>query len=323
MSHLTDLANAQQANLITMNGKSFTNNSNVPKELALMFAWASTQYDGKPTTATNISVSDIIGPMRKLLYKITHPVTTDSMDIMSISKSAIGTILHTGMEEALNAVGGYTQEVRSETTILGVTVSGKFDIVTPDGEIKDLKNISSFAYKLLMQDKDAVQPGLSIQEMYEQFPNYAKYTMQMSIYRYLNQELVTKPYGSILFNLTSSSFQDDFPTYSEIKFPLFPVEEIHEYLVERITLMQQHLAAGTYPDCTPNERGTSTGEYKLERCGPSGKFTTVRGSKFSSMGELQNFITLKGRQGDRVHERPPEHKLCNYCSFQNSICDQQ
>jgi len=322
MSHLTDVATAQQANLITINGKSFTNNSNVPRELSLMFAWASTQYDGKPTTATNISVSDIIGPMRKLLYKITHPVTTDSMDIMSISKSAIGTILHTGMEEALNSVGGYTQEVRSETTILGVTVSGKFDIVTPDGEIKDLKNISSFAYKLLMQDKDAVQPGLSIQEMYEQFPNYAKYTMQMSMYRYLNQELVTKPYGSILFNLTSSSFQDDFPTYSEMKFPLFPVEEIHQYLIERIKLMQQHLAAGTYPDCTPNERGTRPPSYKLQRMGKTGKLATVRGSKFDNGAEFRQFVMTKGKPGDVENIEESRHILCEYCSFSHSICDQ-
>lgn len=309
-------------NLLTVNGVQFTNNSNIPTELALMFAYHSTLYDGKPSTPTNISVSDIIGPMRKLLYK----VTTDSSqlaitDVSSIAKSSIGTILHTGMEQALESYGGYTQEKRSEVVIEGVTISGKFDIVAPNGELKDLKNESSFSYKLLMEDKKAIQPGLSMEEIYEQFPSYAKFAFQLSLYAYLNPDIVTQPYGSILFNLTSSSMEK-FPLYNQVRFPLFPADEVHEFLTNRIRIMQSHLAADTKPWCSPNERGSKPAQYKLTRLSPkTGKFFTVKGSKFADASLFRDFVATKGQAGDVEDIQEAKHVLCEYCNYSH-LCSQ-
>ena len=316
MSTLTDMA----AGTLSHKGKQYSNNTNIPKEFAQMFMHYASLYDGKPTTATNLSVSDLIGPIRKLLYKIKQPAHDGIIDVANIAKSSIGTILHTGMEEALAGIPGYVQEQRSEIVVDGVTVSGKFDIVTPEGEIRDMKNISAFAYNLFKQDQEAIQPGLSMEEMYLQHPNYFKFVAQLSFYRMLNQELITKPYGTILFNLTSTSFESH-PTYSECRMPLFPVEEVMQFLDNKIKLIKQHLADDTMPLCSANERGTKPPSYKLTRMGKGGVFRTVQGSKFDNGNAFREFVIAKCRPGDIEEVEPAKHILCQYCNY-STICDQ-
>jgi len=321
MNVLGKMAENATEKTFSVNGKQFTNNSNYPHELALMFAYYSSLYDGKKTTATNLSVSDLLSPMRKLLYKITNPPENEQiLDVSVIAKSSIGTCLHECMEQTLDHVGGYTQEKRSQVIIDGVTVSGKFDIVY-NGEVKDMKNISGFAFNLLKKEQETFQGGLSMEEMYEQFPNYFKFAAQMSLYKYLNKDLITKPYGTIIFNLTSVGFDGTVP-YQEMRFPLFPDEMVHEFIVNKIKIIKQHLAENTKPWCSDNERGARPPAYKLTRVGKGGVWRTVAGSKFDNYTEFREFCSQKAKAGDMEDITDAVYKLCEYCSF-NNICDQK
>ena len=163
MSTLTSMN--QPTYLVSPNGTKFTNNTGIPRELAIFAIFHAASYDGKPTTATNMSVSDFLTPMRKLLYKIKNPPIEEISDVAYIMKSAKGTAMHSGLEQALAWYGGYKQEIRSETERMGVTISGKFDLIDESTmTIKDLKNVSSFAYKMLMDDMVKLQTMDNTQE---------------------------------------------------------------------------------------------------------------------------------------------------------------
>lgn len=325
MSHITDLAAAQQANLLTSpSGVQYSNNSNMPLELAILcMYYAENGYSGNPPREGKLSVTTLIGPLRKAIYSILYPLKEDVKDVSTLIASSKGTAMHEALTKALEWYGGYSCELRNNIVVNGWKISGEYDVKNPASMLKDLKFVSNYNYKKLVEEREAMQPGLSIEEMLQQFPTYTKFQLQLSIYRLLelpNDELV-KSMGSILMMLNNGGDFGKCPTESEHVFPLYQEEELTEFIHNRVEQIKQHLDDGTLPLCSDTERGKSEGEYKLERMGPSGKFATVRGSKCTSMGELQNFIRLKGKPGDRPVEKPPEYKLCNYCAH-NQICDQ-
>lgn len=324
MSTLTQMK--QPELLVSPNGKKFTNNTNIPKELAIFAIYHAAQYDGKPTTATNMSVSDFLTPMRKLLYKIKAPVVEAPNDVAYIMKSAKGTSMHSGLEEALEWYGGYKQEIRSETVIDGVTVSGKFDLIDESTmTIKDLKNVGNYAYKLLLEDMEKLQTmdnTLTIAQRLEFIPNYTKFQLQLSMYKWLNKDLNLKPWGDIIFSLNDGGGMERYPIDNFHRFPLLTEEEIEQFVNEVISTMKQHLAEDTMPYCSDKQRGKRPGSYKLQRVSPTnGKLSTVRGSTHTDLAEFEAYVRAKGKAGDQEVVTPPTYILCDYCEFK-SICDQ-
>lgn len=318
---------AQQGILTTPDGKQFTNNNSIPKELAIFAIYHSTRYDGAPTTATNISVSDLTIPMRKLIYKIQSPELTELPDVSSFIKSSKGTSMHAGMEEALAWWGGYTQEVRNQRIIDGVTVSGKFDMVDNQTKvIKDLKNVSNYTYKKLLDDiklLDTIDPLLTIAERLQVIPTYTKFQFQLSAYKWLNPELNLMSYGDIIFSLNDGGGMERYQVDNFHRFPLFLDEELLDYVTTFIHNLHTHLANGTLPNCTDAERGYSPAEYKLQRVSPTnGSMTTVRGSKFNNEAEFREFVRTKGKLGDQEVIQEAKYALCNYCAY-SSICTQE
>lgn len=326
MSTLAQTINNQEL-LVSPNGTEFTNNSQIPKELAIFAIYHAAQYDGKPTTATNMSVSDFLTPMRKLLYKIKNPPVSEAQDVAYIMKSAKGTSMHSGLEEALEWYGGYKQEIRSETVVDGVTVSGKFDLIDLETmTLKDLKNVSNFAYKRLMQDMEKLQTldnTLNIYQRMEAIPTYSKFQIQLSMYKWLNPELGLKPWGDIIFSLNDGGGMERYSIDNNHRFPLLLDEEINEFVKQHIATMKQHLADGTMPRCSDDDRGFKPGSWKLQRVSKTnGKLTTVRGSIFDNEPDFREFVRTKGKPGDVELITEPTYALCNYCAF-SSICDQQ
>lgn len=323
----TIAAIAQANTLTTPDGKQFTNNNNIPKELAIFAIYHSTRYDGAPTTATNLSVSDLIVPMRKLIYKIQSPELTELPDVSSFIKSSKGTSMHAGMEEALAWWGGYTQELRNQRIINGVVVSGKFDMVDNQTRtIKDLKNVSNYTYKKLLEDikaLDTIDPLLTIAERLQIIPTYTKFQFQLSAYKWLNPELNLMPYGDIIFSLNDGGGMERYPIDNYHRFPLFLDEELLDYVQTFISTLHSHLNNGTLPNCTDSERGYSPAEYKLQRVSPTnGSMTTVRGSKFNNEAEFRDFVRTKGKPGDQEVIQEAKYALCNYCAY-SSICTQE
>ena len=327
MSTIATIASNNQLTLTSPNGTKFTNNSGIPKELAIFAIYHAAQYDGKPTTATNLSVSDFLTPMRKLIYKIQSPEITELTDVSYIMKSAKGTAMHSGLEAALAWYGGYKQEIRSQKVIDGVVVSGKFDLIDLEtNTLKDLKHVSSYAYKKLMLDIEKIKDmdnSMSIKERLEYIPTYTKFQLQLSMYKWLNPELNLNPYGDIIFSLNDGGGMERYPIDNFHRFPLLLDEEIEEFVVTHLTELKQHLADGTLPLCSDSERGFSPAEYKLQRVSPTNhQLTTVRGSKFNNYSKFREFVIKSGRPGDVEQITEAKHTLCNYCNY-SSICTQE
>ena len=255
---------------LSINGVEFTNNHGVPFETALFAGYHSTLYSGGAPRVGKLSTTTLIGPLRKAIYGMLQPESTEPQDVNFLLASAKGTAMHQGMTNALTAYGsGYVCEQRIETEVDGWKISGEFDILTPDKQIKDLKVVSNYNLKKLQEDMLILQPGMSLEEMYEQTPTYFKYQAQLSVYYYLLNDPEVKPYASILFMLNNGSDMGKFKVDSEVTFPLWPREATQEFIEGRVAIIKQHLADGTLPLCSDAERGYSPAEYKLQRVSPT------------------------------------------------------
>ena len=309
---------------LSINGVEFTNNHGVPFETAIFAGYHSTLYSGGAPRVGKLSTTTLIGPLRKAIYGMLQPESTEPQDVNFLLASAKGTAMHQGMTNALTAYGsGYVCEQRIETEVDGWKISGEFDILTPDKQIKDLKFVSNYNLKKLQEDMLILQPGMSLEEMYEQTPTYFKYQAQLSVYYYLLNDPEVKPYASILFMLNNGSDMGKFKVDSEVTFPLWPREATQEFIENRVAIIKQHLADDTLPLCSDSERGFSPAEYKLQRVSPTnGQLTTVRGSKFDNYTKFREFVVAKGKLGDVEQITEAKHTLCNYCNY-SSICTQE
>ena len=309
---------------LSINGVEFTNNHGVPFETSIFAAYHSTLYSGGAPRVGKLSTTTLIGPLRKAIYGMLQPESTEPQDVNFLLASAKGTAMHQGMTNALTAYGsGYVCEQRIETEVDGWKISGEFDILTPDKQIKDLKFVSNYNLKKLQEDMLILQPGMSLEEMYEQTPTYFKYQAQLSVYYYLLNDPEVKPYASILFMLNNGSDMGKFKVDQEVTFPLWPREATQEFIEGRVATIKQHLTDGTLPLCSDAERGYSPAEYKLQRVSPTnGQLTTVRGSKFDNYTKFREFVVAKGKLGDVEQITEAKHTLCNYCNY-SSICTQE
>lgn len=314
-------AAAMQSKDIIIRDVKFTNKSNLSQEHAIFAAYHSLLYSGNPPREGKLSTTTIIGPVRKAILAILYP-DTGIQDVAELMASAKGTAMHNGLTAALIAHNsGYRCEQRIERVVNGWKISGEFDVLTPDLQIKDLKYVSNYNIKQLIEDKEKLQPEWTLEEMYINVPTYFKFVAQLSIYRYLENNQDIKSYGSILFSLNNGSDMGKYTIDQEITFPLRPMEEIEEFLHDRVQQVKDHLANGTIPLCSDVERGYRPGEWKLQRMGSTGKMATVRGSKCGSEAELTEFIRTNGKPGDIKVAIPAKYSLCEYCKYKQ-ICDQ-
>jgi hypothetical protein len=278
-----------------------------------------TGYSGNPPRYGKVSVSDLIAPPKKVILKIKYP-NVKATDISNVVKSAKGTAMHQAMTRALEWYGGYTCELRSEKQVLGWKISGEFDILK-DGVIIDLKHASNYSYGLLLKEKQELEVGLSITEMLDRFPTYTKYALQLSLYRWLNQDKDIEPYGDILFMLNDGSNYGKYPIDSKVSFPLFDLAEVEEFVKFRVQTIKDCLDNNILPTCSAAERGFKPAEYKLLRANKSGKMATVRGSKFSNYQDFIAFVNSKGKAGDEQDIVDEKYVFCESCVY-SQVCDQ-
>ena len=72
---------------------------------------------------------------------------TGPQDVSTLMASAKGTAMHNGLTAALQAYDpNYTCEKRIEREVEGWKISGEFDVLTPDKQIKDYAKANNVSY---------------------------------------------------------------------------------------------------------------------------------------------------------------------------------
>lgn len=322
-----------------------TNLKRIPLELAVWVAF--NEYDFIPEVNT-VSATGLLKPIRHIILpqRLTG-ANAVILDIENLIPSALGTAFHSAIQRAWENGNhrkalkelGYPQdvidrilvnptpeelaavpkavpvyvEIRSSRTInvngTDFLVSGKFDMVC-DSRITDIKSTTVFSWTKGNKWND--------------------YIIQMSIYRWLNPDKITKDVGRINFIFTDWDKQDarKNPSYPQSRFeskelPLMTLEETEEWIRSKISLLltYQDMPENELPQCTDEElwRAPSIFKYykKLSTAEAGGRSTRT----VYSMAEAQAIMDENGGIGI-IREKKGIPKRCGYCSA-FKICTQK
>lgn len=313
----------------------YTNTSNIALALAVFLA--SDDYDYRPNT---ISVTTLMKSTRQVVLSKRINPSEAFLDISSLIPSRIGTAIHTGIEKAWASPGlksvikqlGYPefvaqnivvnptkeylaenpkaipiyQEIRSEMELDGFIVTGKFDFVG-EGIVQDFKTTSVYTYIYQSKVKD--------------------YITQMSLYRLLNPEIITKSYTIIHYVFTdwskaTAERTKGYPPSRIVaqKLELMSEEETKAFVKGKLAAIKMYKDAPEerIPLCNDEElwRKEATWKYYAnpDKMGKSTK-------NFKTSSEAYARLAKDGAKGIVVHV-PGQVIACNYCSA-FSLCSQK
>ena len=298
----------------------YTNNHNIPLPLAVFLA--TDHYDYVPNV---ISATTLLKPVKQIILSKRIAKEDTLIDVADLVSSRMGTAIHTAIEQAwLNpnkalAALGFSDKVierikvnpehpdpkdinvymekRSNKTIAGVTVSGKFDFVA-EGRVQDFKSTSVYTYM--------------------NQTNTDKYRLQGSIYRWLNPDIITRDTMTIHFIFT------DWQKVESLKNELYPANRVHNQVIDllsidatdnwlrnKITQIKQyeHADEGDMPACTDEDLWRKPTVYKYYK-DPN---KTERSTKnFASMSEAAAYMSDRGNVG-MIKEVKGQVIACRYC----------
>lgn len=309
----------------------FTNLTNVPLSVAVYLAMDF--YDYVPDT---VSATALLRPVRQRILAARVPADQQPTDILNVIKSRIGTSIHDGVEKVW--VGGHYQqamkslgypqdlidrvvvnpegklpadaipvylEKRSFKSIDGVTICGKFDFVA-NGGLEDFKSTSTFTWVKGTKEAD--------------------YKIQGSIYRWLNQDIITQDYITIQFFFTdfmqAKASDPNYPNrqVESLRVPLMSIADTETYIRSRIALFNQYRDSDDVdiPECDDKELWRKEAVFKYYK-NPS---NTKRSTKnFDTSYEAHERLTKDGSVG-LVKEVPGQVIACKYCAA-FPICNQK
>jgi len=314
-----------------------TNNANLSLSMAVMFAVDEYDHSTEPNT---ISVTALIKPLRQLILgmRVAAQGLEEDGDVSSLYASRIGTGIHTMLENtwtdghykvAMERLGYPKRvidsivinpeqgsdltdkipiyvEVRSSKSVAGFTITGKFDQVI-EGRVEDLKTSSSYAY----QDKAKKKT----------------HALQGSIYRWLNQSIITDDNMAIqhIFMDWSMMNAKRDPTYPQSKvleevLPLLPIRETQQYVENRVADIVRYMDADqdSLPLCSDEDLWRRDPLWKYYK-NPN---STGRSTKnFTNAMEAEQRLLDDGSVGKVVLVQG-QVKACDYCPGA-AICTQR
>lgn len=308
-----------------------TNTTDIPLSLAIWLL--NDTYDHDPDLNT-ISVTTLIKPIRNIVLGRAIPSDKD-IDLNDLVPSKLGTAVHESVEKAwkTNALGAMAKlgiskkvmdrliinpvglkkgdlpvylEHRSKKKMGKFTVSGKFDFVI-EGKLEDLKSTSVWGW-IFQSSVDS-------------------YIKQGSIYRYLNQDIITDDHMRITYLFTdwsaSKAKQDKTYPQSRIKtqdleLMSIPATELFiQGILDKIELLEQ---PGTIilPQCTKEELWQSDPVWKYYK-DPNKRIRSTK--NFDNATDANTRLVTDGHVGIVV-KIPGEVKRCIYCNA-SPICTQR
>lgn len=314
----------------------FSNVSEVPLSLGVFLASDNYDYNDDSTV---ISTTSLIKPVRQLILGNRAEQTPGNRvapALASMMPSRLGTAVHDKIEwcwthnhgpalEAMGVPAHVRQRIRINPTkeqlvqweregidIIPVyleqrthkqvgkwTVSGKFDFVG-DGYPEDFKTTGVYTYIL--------------------GNNTQKYKLQLSIYRWLNPEIITQDVGKIqmIFTDWSAMQARQDPRYPqqrfhELRIPLLSYAETDLYVNQRLNLIESctNLDEHLLPLCDDEDLWRTEPKFKWYK---NGDTTAKRSTKnFDSLHDAQRHMTVEGNGVGAIKEVPGEVKACHFC----------
>lgn len=301
----------------------YTNNTKVPIAMAVWLA--ADTYD---KSEAGLSVTTLMKPVRQIILAGRVPPGEGIPDVVNLLASRVGTAVHDSVESAWknhyrSAMEGlgYPKglidrvrinpdpdnlaeddvpvylELRAKKDVLGITVSGKFDIVI-EGCVEDIKNTSTYSITSGNKDSD--------------------YILQGSLYRWLNPKIIFGDLLKINFRFTDwqkSRAQSDAnypqsPLLSKA-YKLMPVAEAERFATEKVRLILKHqdTPEELLPLCTDEELWRSEPQYKYYK-DPAKRARSTKNydnladanAHFYKDGQVGVVVTVSGRV-----------RACEYC----------
>ena len=301
--------------------KKYTNNSGLSIPLAVWSLMDNYNHDTRPNL---ISATSLLKPIRQIVLGRRYKDNIKEIDAENLIASSMGTALHDSVENAwkqkdkvikildslgyINSEAIYDEvilECRSEKEIDGYIISGQFDIAF-NGIVCDIKSTSVWSYIFGSKEED--------------------YKLQMSIYRWLNQDIITNDTAFVEYIFTdwsgTKALQDkQYPQKriitKEIK--LLSLEDTEKYIKDKLALISKYEALEDKDLilCSDEELWREKDKWKYYKSGD----TTKRATKvFATEEEAVNRMRVDGMTG-KVVQYKGGVKRCNYCNYTN-LCEQ-
>ncbi len=290
---------------------------------------ATDTYDFVPGV---VSATALMKPVRQQILRSRVPAANRTGDILNMVKSRLGTSIHDGIEKAWNDVDGRQvalaslgipkpvidrivvnpegelkpdaipvyMEKRSFRTIRDRQVSGKFDFVAED-RVEDFKSTGTFTWTKGVKDAD--------------------YQLQLSIYRWLNPDIIKQDTGAVRFFFTDWAAykvqsEKGYPTHPVMtkNIPLLTLEETEAYIGNKLDMFDKYKDADetTIPECTDEELWRRPDEWKVYK-DPNNLKRCMSGGKFDNSAAASLFNQEKTGGAGFIKHIPGQVGMCKYC----------
>lgn len=307
-----------------------TNNHNISLPLAVWLLHDNYDYINEPNY---ISATSLLRSTKQIILAKQVLASDKEMDISEKIASAFGNAVHDSVQRAWENIGGAalkklgypdsvadnivvnpTEEYLAEhpnaipiyfekrafREIAGYKIGGKFDTVI-DGHLFDYKTTSTFSYTSGNKDED--------------------YSLQGSIYRWLNPELIKEEY--IFINFIFTDWQKFMvrsnPNYPKLKLLEHPVkllslEDTEKFITNKLNELSRlwDKSEADLPPCTDKELWRSEPEYKYYSDPTKANTPGARSSKnFDDLASANAHMAAQGK--GIVKTVPGQVKACGYC----------
>lgn len=277
-----------------------TNNLNLPEPLvrAVMLR-GDREY--KPNT---ISVTGLIRPpqMRGLAVKHGGELTEDASERIF---ALLGQLMAEALAGHAENLIGHLAEEQMEMTVLGWTVTGRYDLTS---SVLDEEVLTDYKLTSVYALKDGIKTE------FEQQLNLYKYLIEFTTKRVISALQIVGVYRD--WSKLKARYSSDYPKYQVEKFtaPMWGTNEIRYFLEDRVRLHQK-AEQGEWPECTPEERWAKPTVFAVMK---QGRKRAVRLYPTKEQAD-KHALTAPAHF---VVKRPSESTRCaSYCSVA-SVCPQ-
>lgn len=192
-------------------------------------------------------------------------------------------------------------EQRAIKEVSGYTVSGAFDLVM-DGAVHDIKTTSVYTYINKRKDDD--------------------YIFQLSVYRWLNPDIIISNYGYIHYIFkdwkASQTNMDNYPPENVIskQFKLYTPKEVEFLITDKLAMYDKYkdCEQEDMPECTPEELWMDKPKWKYYAKPESTRATKV-------FDDYQEALMFADGKSGILREYKGQPRACAYCPAL-TVCDQ-